>query len=87
MCPQCDRECKYWTLDSTCEASKVSRLSVCNLFALSMVQGALIFFLLKTNHPRFSRMNVLFPYFTTSCALNAWERRLFCIRSCDITRV
>uniref|UniRef100_A0A8C9YI00 Anoctamin n=1 Tax=Sander lucioperca TaxID=283035 RepID=A0A8C9YI00_SANLU len=22
MCPQCDRECKYWTLDSTCEASK-----------------------------------------------------------------
>lgn len=24
MCPQCDRECKYWRLNSTCEASKVS---------------------------------------------------------------
>ncbi|XP_067437353.1 anoctamin-6 [Thunnus thynnus] len=22
MCPQCDRECKYWRLNSTCEASK-----------------------------------------------------------------
>lgn len=22
MCPQCDRECKYWLLSSTCEASK-----------------------------------------------------------------
>lgn len=24
MCPQCDRECNYWKLNSTCEASKVS---------------------------------------------------------------
>lgn len=24
MCPQCDRECNYWRLNSTCEASKVS---------------------------------------------------------------
>lgn len=24
MCPQCDRECNYWMLNSTCEASKVS---------------------------------------------------------------
>lgn len=28
MCPQCDRECKYWRLNSTCEASKVSRPSL-----------------------------------------------------------
>uniref|UniRef100_A0A673C585 Anoctamin n=1 Tax=Sphaeramia orbicularis TaxID=375764 RepID=A0A673C585_9TELE len=23
MCPQCDKDCKYWRLNSTCEASKV----------------------------------------------------------------
>lgn len=28
MCPQCDRECKYWFLSSTCEASKVSPSNV-----------------------------------------------------------
>ena len=25
MCPQCDRECTYWRLNSTCESSKVCR--------------------------------------------------------------
>lgn len=24
MCPQCDKECTYWRLNSTCESSKVS---------------------------------------------------------------
>lgn len=28
MCPQCDRECQYWRLNSTCEASKVSSCSL-----------------------------------------------------------
>uniref|UniRef100_A0A671UEA9 Anoctamin n=1 Tax=Sparus aurata TaxID=8175 RepID=A0A671UEA9_SPAAU len=33
MCPQCDRECKYWRLNSTCEASKVMMLLLCFLLS------------------------------------------------------
>lgn len=57
MCPQCDRECKYWRLNSTCEASKVSRLSL-ESFLLSIFQDALIFFFLldiKRNRPCFPK--------------------------------
>lgn len=51
MCPQCDRECNYWLLNSTCEASKVSLSTMTcsvqrqqSLFALNSLSFPLSFY-------------------------------------------
>uniref|UniRef100_A0A8C3G3M8 Anoctamin n=1 Tax=Cyclopterus lumpus TaxID=8103 RepID=A0A8C3G3M8_CYCLU len=50
MCPQCDKECKYWRLNSTCEASKVKETvpyTACGrCLRLSIGIGTVLFWIL-----------------------------------------